>query len=215
MHKARQSKLAGQVQSDVVRRCGDERWVRSSWREVRTDTLDAASRLPDPLHDRDGARQVDLRGADVDAYCRAGAGTCCLADGHRGRQSRCARSRRRAYRSRRWRRSAHTREAPHAIGRHATDAAVEQVAVGAELGGEAVAGVHGRHIVVSREGDGRPQCGVFPNEGHGTRPRRHCLDALGERHPDHAADRVAGTPGPACRLKFGDESRYLRRVEHF
>ncbi len=100
-------------------------------------------------------------------------------------------------------------------GGHAVKAGGEQIAVGPEFGREAVAGVYGRHVVCvpPGTGDGCPQSGVFPDESHGTRPRRHGVQALGERHPDHAADRVAGTPRPARRLKLGNQRPNLGRVK--
>ncbi len=51
---------------------------------------------------------------------------------------------------------------------HAGDAGVEDVGVGAQLGGEAVGGVDGRALAA----DGLPQRIVLADERHGSRPRR-------------------------------------------
>jgi hypothetical protein len=45
--------------------------------------------------------------------------------------------------------------------------------------------------------------------------RRNGVDAFASAIPIIRPYRVAGAAGPARRLKLGDESRNLRRVEHF
>ena len=97
-------------------------------------------------------------------------------------------------------------------GGHGIDAAREHVAVLTQLPREAVARPlrrHGRAPLA----DGEPQRDVLTHQRDGLGPRRDRVDALGERHPDHRADRVARSAGPASRLKLGDERRNLRRVE--
>src|SRR5215203_6057067 len=74
---------------------------------------------------------------------------------------------------------------------------------------QAVAGVDGRHVA-GRPADGGAQGRVLSDERHKANPRRNGVDRLGQRHPDHRTDRVAGTPGPACRLKLGEASPNTR-----
>src|SRR5215207_10191281 len=88
---------------------------------------------------------------------------------------------------------------------HAVDAARQYVAVGAELRGEAIAGVDGRDG--GRTGDGGAQGMMLFDQRDRASPRRNGVDRLGQRHTDHRVDRVPGTPRPARRLKLGDESR--------
>jgi hypothetical protein len=81
--------------------------------------------------------------------------------------------------------------------RHPVKAAREHVAVGPELGREAIAGVDGWHRGTAS--DGGAQGRVLGDQRHDARPRRNGVEAFRERHPDQRADRVAGTPGPARR----------------
>jgi len=84
---------------------------------------------------------------------------------------------------------------------HAVKAGVQQRLEGAELGGEAVAGIDARNLAAT--GNSRSEGGVFANECNGPGPGRDCVDRLAERHADHRPDRIAGAAGPASLLKFG------------
>ncbi len=78
----------------------------------------------------------------------------------------------------------------------------------AQLGCEAVAGIHRGHLAV--RGDHDRQRRVLAHQGDDARPRRQSVERLGERHADHRPERVAGTPSPAGRLKLVYESGDLR-----
>ncbi|MDQ3608402.1 MAG: hypothetical protein M3459_05820 [Actinomycetota bacterium] len=55
---------------------------------------------------------------------------------------------------------------------------------------KAIAGVYRRHVSVR---DRSTQCVMFTHERDGARPRGDRIEALGQRHPDHGADRVTRT----------------------
>lgn len=91
----------------------------------------------------------------------------------------------------------------------AGDAGVKQFRVRAELRGEAVAGEHGGSFAA----DGLAKRGVLAHERHRASPRRDAVKALGERHADHRAERVAGASRPPRLVKLGDQPPDLGRVE--
>jgi hypothetical protein len=51
------------------------------------------------------------------------------------------------------------------------------------------------------------------HERHRPRPGRDRVQRLRQGHADHGPEQVAGSAGPAGRLKSGDEVRYFGRVE--
>lgn len=88
------------------------------------------------------------------------------------------------------------------------DALLEQRIELPKLLREAVAGIDARDTA-----EGCLQFGVLADEGDGASPSRDRVERLGERHPDHRPDRIAGATRPAGLLKLSYEPPNLGRVE--
>lgn len=119
--------------------------------------------------------------------------------------------RRREGRIRRWRCSRPCRGSRRAAGRAPRQCRCPARLIGAELGREAVARPLARRGSLAAERG--LQRVVLLYQSRGACPRRDGIHTLGERHADHAPDRVAGTPRPTRRLKLADQIRNLGRVE--
>jgi hypothetical protein len=87
-------------------------------------------------------------------------------------------------------------------GGHPVKAGVQQRLERPQLDGEAVAGMHARHAGNVGAAQGGAEGGVLADQGDGTGPSRQGVEALGQRHADHGADRVAGPTRPAGRRKL-------------
>lgn len=102
----------------------------------------------------------------------------------------------------------HIRPQPFDYG---VNAALQLVAVAAQLFGKAVGGVDARRVAFTAENP--LQLPMLCDQGRHLRPGRQRVEALGQREPDHGADRIAGAARPAGSFKFLDQPPYLRRVE--
>jgi hypothetical protein len=98
-------------------------------------------------------------------------------------------------------------------GGHPVKAGVQQRLERPQLGGEAVAGMHAGHIGRLRATKGGAEGGVLGDQGDGAGPGRQRVEALGQGHADHGADRVAGPSRPAGRRKLAHELSDLGAVE--
>jgi hypothetical protein len=96
---------------------------------------------------------------------------------------------------------------------YAVNAGVQQRLEPAELGGEAVAGMHARHAGHIGAADGGAQGVVLADQSDGAGPGRQGVERLGQGHADHGAEWVAGPPRPAGRREFGHELGDLRAFE--
>jgi hypothetical protein len=88
------------------------------------------------------------------------------------------------------------------------DAGGQPPGVVAQLGGEAVAGVHGGGAAE----DGL-QSVVLSHQASGTGPGGQRVQRLHQRHAGHRPDGEAGTAGPTGQFQVSDEGRDLGRVE--
>jgi hypothetical protein len=96
---------------------------------------------------------------------------------------------------------------------HPVKAGVQQRLERPQLGREAVAGVDTRDAGNVGTSEGGAEGGVLADQGDGAGPGRQGVEALGEGHADHGADRVAGSARPAGRLKLSDKLVDLGTVE--
>jgi hypothetical protein len=97
----------------------------------------------------------------------------------------------------------------HPTGGHTVNAGIHQRLERSELGGEPVTSMDARHVGNLRATQGGAEGGVLSDQGDGTGPGRQRIDALGERHTDHCANRIARPTRPAGRFKLDN----LRAVE--
>jgi hypothetical protein len=98
-------------------------------------------------------------------------------------------------------------------GGHAVHADVQQRLELPQLGGEPVASVDTRHAGRAGAAERRAEGGVPGDQGNRARPRRQGVEALGERHANHHANRVARAASPARGRKLADELGDLGAVE--
>lgn len=94
---------------------------------------------------------------------------------------------------------------------HRVDAALDRLAIVAQLFGEAVGGPLARRFALAVEDP--LQLPVLGDQGDDFGPRRQRVEALGESQADHGADRVAGSARPAGSFEFLDQPPDLGRIE--
>jgi hypothetical protein len=98
-------------------------------------------------------------------------------------------------------------------GGHAVNAGVQQRLEPAQLGREAVAGMHTRHACRVGAAEGGTEGVMLADQCNGARLGRRGVERLRQRHADHRADRVAGPARPAGGRKLSHEGVDLRAVE--
>jgi len=98
-------------------------------------------------------------------------------------------------------------------GGHAVKAGVQQRLERPELAAEPVETMDARRISGMGAAEGGTECGVLADQRDGAGPGRQRVDAPGEHHADHHANRVAGPTRPAGCRKLGHELVDLGAVE--